>query len=58
MFVRTALRDDYYAAVVDDELMSGEDPPATVAIVGRDDQYANELIASLAADLTARGADV
>ena len=58
VFVRTALRDDYYAAVVDDELMSGEDPPATVAIVGRDDQYANELIASLAADLTARGASV
>ena len=58
VFVRTALRDDYYAAVVDDELMSGEDPPATVAIVGRDDQYANELIASLSADLTARGATV
>ena len=58
VFVRTALRDDYYAAVVDDELMSGEDPPATVAIVGRDDRYANELIASLSADLTARGATV
>jgi branched-chain amino acid transport system substrate-binding protein len=60
-FVRTALRDDHLAAIVADQLMTpaeGEEPPATVMVVGRDDVYGNELTAGLAADLTARGAAV
>jgi branched-chain amino acid transport system substrate-binding protein len=61
-FVRTALRDDQFARLVADELMTTDekrDPaPETVMIVGRDDVYGNELTAGLAAELTARNADV
>ena len=61
-FVRTALRDDHFARLVADELMTtdGDDTPApqTVMVVGRDDVYGNELTAALSAELSARGADV
>ncbi len=61
-FVRTALRDDQFARLVADELMTTDDKresaPETVMIVGRDDVYGNELTAGLSAELTARNADV
>jgi branched-chain amino acid transport system substrate-binding protein len=61
-FVRTALRDDQFARLVADELMTADgkrDPAPEIAmIVGRDDVYGNELTAGLSAELTARGADV
>jgi ABC-type branched-subunit amino acid transport system substrate-binding protein/peptidoglycan hydrolase-like protein with peptidoglycan-binding domain len=61
-FVRTALRDDEFARLVADELMTADgkrDPaPETVMIVGRDDVYGNQLTAGLSAELTARNADV
>ncbi len=61
-FVRTALRDDHFARLVADELMttdSEETPaPQTVMVIGRDDVYGNELTAALSAELSARGADV
>jgi branched-chain amino acid transport system substrate-binding protein len=60
-FVRTALRDDHYASIVADQIMTatGDTPaPHTVMVVGRDDTYGTELSAGLAADLTARGAAV
>jgi branched-chain amino acid transport system substrate-binding protein len=60
--VRTALRDDQFARLVADELMTTDDKrdpaPETLTIVGRDDVYGNELMAGLSAELTARGADV
>ena len=59
--MRTALRDDYLAGIVADELMApadGSPAPATVMIVGRDDVYGNELTGALSAELTARGAGV
>ena len=45
-FFRTALRDDYLAGIVADQVMfpaDGSAGPATVMIVGRDDVYGNEL---------------
>ncbi len=60
-FVRTALRDDHFAAFVADQVMAATDDtpaPATVMVIGRDDLYGSELSAGLAADLTARGAAV
>jgi branched-chain amino acid transport system substrate-binding protein len=60
-FVRTALRDDHFAAIVADVLVPADDeepPPATTMIVARDDVYGNELTAALSAELTARGVDV
>ncbi len=60
-FVRTALRDDYLAAIVADVLVpvdEEEPPPATTMIVARDDVYGNELTAALSAELTARGVEV
>jgi branched-chain amino acid transport system substrate-binding protein len=60
-FARTALRDDYLAAIVADALVPADDeeaPPATAMIVARDDVYGNELTAALSAQLTARGVEV
>jgi branched-chain amino acid transport system substrate-binding protein len=61
VFVRTALRDDYFAPVVADQLMTPTDEtpaPKTVMILGRDDVYGTELSAGLSAELTVRGATV
>ena len=60
-FVRTALRDDYLAGIVADQVMfpaDGSPGPASVMVVGRDDVYGNELIGALSAELIARGAAV
>ena len=61
-FFRTALRDDYLAGIVADQIMTVRRrvarPRRRVMIVGRDDIYGTELAGDLSAELTARGAAV
>lgn len=60
-FVRTALRDDYFASIVADQVaapVGDTPPPASVMIVARDDVYGNDFMAGLSAELTTRGVAV
>ncbi len=61
-FFRTALRDDATSSVLAQRILTPPDdeapPPATVTVLGRDGIYGGELVGELAAQLTARGANV